>query len=201
MTSTDTVSPQLYLASASPRRSELMAAVGLRFQVIVADIDETGQPGEAADTLALRLAVAKAYRGAAQARARGLRSLPVIGADTCVALGDDILGKPRDDGHARMMLERLSGRTHEVLTAVAMVHDGEPATALSRNHVRFKVLSDAELDAYVASGEPYEKAGAYAIQGTGCAFVEHLAGSFTGVVGLPMFELRTLLLRAGIDWL
>jgi septum formation protein len=192
---------QLYLASASPRRRDLMAAVGLRFRVIPVEVDESRQDGEAADAMALRLALAKARRGASAVRERGLPALPVIGADTCVVLGDDILGKPTDDGHARSMLQRLSGHTHEVVTAVAMVGDGKPATALSRSRVSFKVLGADELEAYVASGEPRGKAGGYAIQGRGSAFVQHLDGSFTGVVGLPMFELRTLLLCAGIDWL
>ena len=193
--------PQLYLASASPRRRELLQQVGLRFVVQTAEVDERPRPQEAPVPMTLRLALAKAHAIADRVTALGLPRRPVVGADTCVTVDRQILGKPRDDADARAMLRRLSGRVHEVITAVAVVHGERVHTAVSRSEVTFKTLSEREIGAYVQSGEPADKAGGYAIQGLGSGFVSALAGSFTGVVGLPMFELRTLLNNEDIDWL
>ncbi len=193
--------PQLYLASASPRRRELLASVGLRFAVLTAAVDERPRSGEAPDQLVVRLASAKAGSVAAEVDRRRYPRRPVLGADTCVIIDDELLGKPADAAQAAAMIGRLSGRRHEVLTAIALHHNGAELTDVSRSHVRFKALTDNEIARYCATPEPLDKAGAYAIQGLASGFVEHLEGSYTGVVGLPMFELRTLLRQVSIDWL
>ncbi len=193
--------PLLYLASASPRRRELLASVGLRFTVMPADVDEIRREHESAEQFVLRVAAAKAERVSAQvARARSGR-YAVIAADTCVAVEGEVFGKPEDAAAAAVMLRRLSGRSHEVITAVVLDHDDNVRAALSRSVVTFKALSDGEIRRYCNTGESLDKAGAYAIQGLAGGFVERLEGSYTGVVGLPMFELRNLLLQIGVDWI
>lgn len=183
----------LLLASASPRRRELLAQIGVDFHVCPADVDETPLPGEPPEATVVRLARAKA----AAAPAGGL---PVLGADTVVVIDGTLLGKPVDAGDAAAMLRRLSGRTHEVMTAVAIAGGGRLASRLSRTQVTFRVLSAAEIARYVAGGEPADKAGAYAIQGQGAVFVAHIAGSYSGVVGLPLCETVDLLDAFAVPW-
>ena len=186
--------PPLILASASPRRLELLAQIGLAPSLIdPAEIDETPLPGETARLLALRLARAKAA-AVAERRAGAF----VLAADTVVALGRRLLGKPEDEADARRMLALLSGRAHRVLTAVAVTGPhGRTAARLSETRVRFKRLTAAEIDGYVASGEWSGKAGGYGVQGRAGAFVIALNGSYTGVVGLPLYETRALLIGLG----
>lgn len=184
---------RIYLASASPRRRELLEQIGVRFDVIHAAVDETPQPGEAAHDYVARLALAKAWAGFEASYGARL----VLGADTAVIVDEAILGKPRDRADALAMLERLSGRDHRVLSAVALV-DGERAEVrVQASRVRLRALTAVECETYWASGEPADKAGAYAIQGKAAAFIEHLDGSYSGVMGLPLFETCELLREFG----
>lgn len=185
--------PQLCLASASPRRRELLAQLGVAYLVRPADVDETLAPHEAASDYVVRMARAKALA----VRQRGMK-LPVLAADTAVVLDETIFGKPRDRADAMAMLARLAGRTHRVLTAVALAQAAGVAFRLSASEVRMRALSEAESAAYWESGEPRDKAGGYAIQGRGAVFIEHLSGSYSGVVGLPLYETAQLLAAAGV---
>ncbi len=188
---------QFHLASASPRRRELLNQLGLRFEQFSVDVPETLRPGEVAEVACLRLALAKARAG--RARLSADDPLPVLGSDTVVAVDEHVLGKPADRTDALSMLARLSGRTHEVYTAVAVVGaDGTEQSRLSVSHVTFRAITATEAAAYWASGEPADKAGAYAIQGLGAIFVERLEGSYSGVMGLPLFETAELLAAFGI---
>lgn len=183
----------LVLASRSPRRRELLQALGLSFTIRSADIDETPHPGEAVDDLVLRLATSKA-----KAVPAGDADL-VIGADTEVVLEGRAFGKPADEDDALRMLAALSGRSHQVLTGVAVCGRGRVETALSATEVRFRDIDPDEARRYWQTGEPHGKAGAYAIQGRGGLFVAAIAGSYSGVVGLPVFETADLLRRFGLD--
>ncbi len=185
--------PRLHLASQSPRRQDLLAALGLEFSAAGVDVEERQLDGEAPEAMVLRLAEAKA--GAADVGAATL----VIGADTAVVLGDEVFGKPADREEGLAMLAMLSGRTHRVMTGVAVGSDGEFQTALSVTEVQFREISPDEALAYWQSGEPCDKAGAYAIQGRGGVFVSAISGSYSGVVGLPVFETACLLRDAGLD--
>lgn len=185
-------SKPLHLASSSPRRRDILAALGLEFRVGAADIDEQRLEDEAPDEMVLRLAREKALAGAPDS------GHVVIGADTAVVLGDDVFGKPDDVTDAIDMLARLSARTHSVLTGVAVWDGHEMRSVVSATDVRFREIDPDEARAYWHSGEPCDKAGAYAIQGKGGVFVEEVRGSYTGVVGLPVFETVQLLRRAGI---
>ncbi len=186
------MNPAIYLASASPRRRELLAQIGVRFEVVVADLDESCHPGEAPELYVVRLALAKARAVHLQ---RGER--PVLGADTAVVVDEAILGKPRDRADALAMLGRLAGRSHHVYTGVALVlPDGAAQTRLSVSTVTFRPIAAAEREAYWASGEPADKAGGYAVQGLGAIFIERLEGSYSGVMGLPLFETAELLRHA-----
>jgi septum formation protein len=187
--------PVLHLASASPRRREILRALGVSHSWRGVGVDETPLPEEGDADLVLRLALAKA-RAARQSRSDGT---PVLGADTIVSLDGRLFGKAGSQEEALFMLERLSGRTHRVLTAIALSLPGREFTALSQSEVRMREIPPGEARAYWATGEPAGKAGAYAIQGIGGVFVESLAGSWSGVVGLPVFETAALLKRAGID--
>jgi septum formation protein len=187
------MSSSVWLASASPRRRELLTQIGIPFTVIPAPVDESRLPGETAEAYVMRLAVAKACAGDAAVLATGGHPAPVIGADTSVVLGDTILGKPAHEADAVDMLQSLSGREHRVLTAVAVTKDGHHQARLSETRVRFREISVAEARAYWNSGEPRDKAGAYGIQGLGAVFVESISGSYSGVVGLPIFETTELL--------
>ncbi len=181
----------LYLASNSPRRRELLEQIGVAYRVVPALVDETPQPGEAAAELVLRLALSKARAGYAGLAADTHK--PVLGADTLVLCEDRILGKPRDRAAGLAMLAALSGRQHEVLSAVALVSAERERVLLNRTRVRFRDISPAEAEAYWASGEPQDKAGGYAIQGRAAIFVTELQGSYSGVMGLPLFETAQLL--------
>jgi septum formation protein len=186
----------VYLASASPRRSELLRQIGVPFEVRPAQIAETPAVDERADALVLRLAAEKA--DAVWRRVPMDERRPVLGADTAVVLDDRVLGKPADAAEAESMLAALSGRTHRVLTAVALRYGDEAQTLLSSSEVRFRATTRDERAAYCRSGEPLDKAGGYGIQGRAAVFVEHLAGSYSGVVGLPLFETAALLARCGV---
>lgn len=189
---------RIYLASQSPRRRELLEQVGIAYDVIEVAVDETPQEGESVEVYAVRLARAKAETGWRRLGATPARPpQPVLGADTVVVIDDEILGKPVDRDAALAMLARLSGRTHRVLTAVALC-DGTTAHRLSETRVVFRPLSSAEARAYWDTGEPADKAGAYGIQGRGAIFVTRIEGSYSGVVGLPLYETVELLTAAGI---
>ncbi len=188
--------PQFYLASTSPRRRQLLEQMGLRFEVMAADVDEGLRPGEAPEDYVSRVAEAKAQ--AVVLRLDG-PVLPVLAADTAVVLDGSILGKPKDRADGMAMLGRLAGRPHQVLSAVALWHAGRVRRALNRSRVTFRAISPDEAVAYWASGEPADKAGGYGIQGLGGVFVESLEGSYSGVMGLPLFETAALLKEAGID--
>ena len=187
--------PSLILASSSERRKEILEAMGIAFTIRIADVDETPLAGEAPADMVLRLAAAKART----AFDSGGHPVPVLGADTIVILDDRVFGKPGSKQEALQMLASLSGRTHQVLTGVAVVANGELETAVSRTEVQFRKIHPDEAEAYWQSGEPAGKAGAYAVQGLGGIFVSCINGSYTGVVGLPVFETTGLLRRAGID--
>jgi septum formation protein len=184
----------LVLASASPRRAELLRAAGISFTVRVADIDETQQPGETAGDYVLRLASAKAE---AVARPGEL----VLGADTTVVIGGEITGKPLNAEDAARMLRALSGVWHEVFTGVHLRRDGQIRSDLAITRVKFAPLSDAEIRWYVASGEPFDKAGAYAIQGYASLFVERIEGIYSNVVGLPVQMVYRLARELGLELL
>jgi septum formation protein len=182
----------LHLASSSPRRREILTSLGLTFSHGGVDIDESRQSGESLTDMAVRLAREKALA------APGV-DLPVLAADTIVTLGDRAFGKPASREEGLSMLEALSGKTHRVITGVALRAGGRLETAMSDTAVRFRDIGPDEALAYWHSGEPRDKAGAYGIQGLGGVFVESISGSYSGVVGLPVFETALLLGRAGID--
>jgi septum formation protein len=184
----------LILASASPRRRELLRQIGVPHQVQAADIDETPLPNEAPSDYVQRLAHAKAGH-VFQIRADGM---PVLGADTTVAIDGLALGKPVDDREHRSMFERLSGREHAVYSAVALATREGVVVRLSVTRVAFRTVTETERAAYWASGEPRDKAGGYAIQGLGAIFIESIAGSYSGVMGLPLAETAALLVAAGV---
>lgn len=184
----------LILASQSPRRAELLRQVGIPFRAISATVDEATRPDEVPPDYVRRLAFAKARTVHAR-----FPEAPVIGSDTAVVLDQRILGKPPDRGAAIEMLLALSGRTHEVLTAVALVAPGgREHYALCASQVSFRALSADEAAAYWATGEPVDKAGGYAIQGIGATFVRHITGSYSGVMGLPIYETLDLLRNVGV---
>ncbi len=188
---------RLVLASQSPRRRELLARVGLRPAVRPARTDEAPRPGEPPADYVRRVAAEKADWVARRERARAEPAV-VLAADTAVVLGEAILGKPSDAEEARRMLRALSDREHTVLTAVCVRVGAEAAEAVVSSQVRFAALSQAAIDWYVATGEPLDKAGAYAVQGAGGAFVRSISGSVSNVVGLPLAETLELLARAGL---
>jgi septum formation protein len=183
--------PQIILASASPRRRELLEQIGIRFQVQTADVDETPLPGESAEALVVRLAKAKA-------QAVWCGHLPVLGADTLGLLDGELLVKPRDLADAQRILGKMSGNWHEIFTAVALSSANGTQVRVSRSKVKFRSVSAMEILAYWQMGEPQDKAGAYAIQGRGAVFIERLEGSYSGVMGLPLFETAELLATANI---
>lgn len=192
-----TATVDLCLASASPRRQELLQQLGFRFALLRGiDVDETPRAGEGAAALAERLARAKALAGWERAGPRD--RAPVLGADTVVVAGRRILGKPADRADFVAMLGALGGRDHQVLTAVAVTDGERLRTRLSRTRVRMRRISHAELDAYWATGEPADKAGGYAIQGHAAAFIARIEGSYSGVMGLPLYETAQLLAGFGV---
>jgi septum formation protein len=195
MTSMNSRSPTVCLASVSPRRRELLEQIGVPHIVVGADIDETALTGEGPRDYVLRMARQKALT----VRERG-EKLPVLAADTTVVLDDVIYGKPRDREDGLAMLGRLSGRTHGVLTAVALADARGVELRLSVSTVRFRSLSPQECAAYWETGEPRDKAGGYAVQGGAAVFIESLSGSYSGVMGLPLFETAELLQAAGVPY-
>lgn len=192
---------RVYLASRSPRRRELLKQIGISFEILLlredlrrgVDVDETPLPNEAPRDYVQRVARAKAANATLQTGRRMLPSYPVLTADTTVALDGRIFGKPADADEAAHMLEALSGRQHQVLTAVALAGGDDVRTALSESTVEFRELTGDEIRRYIATREPLDKAGAYAIQGRGALFVRNLNGSYSGVMGLPLFETAELL--------
>jgi septum formation protein len=194
---TEQNSVSLILASASPRRKELLAQLGVQYTVAPADIDESVLAGEDPWAYVNRMAEEKARAGFAAASPG--HECVVIGADTTVVLNDTILGKPTDQQDAIAMLEMLSGQTHHVLSCVALTDGQRIASRLSDTEVKFRALLPGESTAYWQSGEPIDKAGAYAIQGLGALFVKGIQGSYTGVVGLPLYETAELLTLFGIE--
>ena len=193
----------IYLASRSPRRRELLSQIGVRFHLLLfrarpgegPDVDEISMPAELPDLYVERMARAKAEAGWRRMLQRNLPIAPVLAVDTTVALDGKIFEKPLDRRQAVEMLEQLSGRSHEVLTAVALKQDEWIESTLSRSEVRFKKLTAREIDQYVATGEGDDKAGAYAIQGRAARFVIELRGSYSGVMGLPLYETAELFER------
>jgi septum formation protein len=191
----------IYLASRSPRRRELLSQIGVRYHLLLfrsrpdapPDVDESMLPGEAPDAYVERIARAKAEAGWKLLRLRNLPLAPVLSADTTVALDGRIFAKPADRKEAAEMLQALSGQRHEVLTAVALKRDDDLFSSLSRSEVQFKKLSAEEIAQYVATGEGDDKAGAYAIQGRAARFIAELHGSYSGVMGLPLYETSQLL--------
>ena len=200
MTHTDN---RIYLASRSPRRRELLKQIGIAFEPLLlredlrrgADIDETPAPGESPESYVSRVARAKAEAGWHRIASRRLLPRPVLAADTTVVLDGEIIGKPADARGAHELLRRLSGQTHQVLTAVAVAREARVETALSISAVEFRELADGEIRRYVASGEPLDKAGAYAIQGGGGQFVDRIKGPLDNIIGLPVGCLVTALQR------
>jgi len=194
--------PRIYLASASPRRRELLTQIGVAHRVLAVPAppgeDEPRHAGEAAEVYVRRTARDKAERGVRYLHDQALPDLPLLAADTTVILGDDVLGKPADRDDAIAILRRLSGHAHQVHTAVVVAAAGQLHETVSVTEVRLRTLSQQDIERYCDSGEPFGKAGAYGIQGLAGIFVEHIAGSYTGVMGLPVFETAQLLGRAGL---
>jgi septum formation protein len=191
----------IVLASRSPRRRELLSQIGVAFNLVSADIDESPLPGESAPDYVKRLALGKARQGLANYPQTLTSSFPVLGADTVVAVAGELLGKPKDKTDAKAMWRRLSGQRHEVLTAVALVNGEREVCVLSCTKVSFREISSREMEAYWSSGEPLDKAGGYAIQGMGAIFVDRIEGSYSGVMGLPLFETAELLSEFGLPCL
>ncbi len=199
---------RIYLASRSPRRRELLTQIGVRFDTVAfrdgnradAETDETPLVAEPVETYVERVARAKAEHGARLVEWRRMVPQPVLAADTTLEFEGEIIGKPLTEAHAASILRRLSGRAHRVLTGVALYVNGHTHFALSVSDVRFRALDDREIRQYVLSGEAMDKAGAYGIQGRAGLFVEHLSGSFSGVMGLPLCETGVLLRRYAGDF-
>jgi septum formation protein len=179
----------IYLASSSPRRRELLNQIGVSFDLVKAAIEEKPEMGESAQDYVLRLALQKAQAGFKNSN----KDRPVLGADTIIVIDQKILEKPRDKRHARKMLQLLSGRVHQVFTAVALVQGVVTKNTLVKTEVSFKKLSEQEISDYWLSGEPIDKAAGYAIQGTAGKFINNISGSYSGVVGLPLFETAELI--------
>lgn len=190
---------KIYLASRSPRRSELLQQLGVEFEVLAPDVNESPLPREAPADYVRRITRIKAEVGWMQVVERKLPRRPLLAADTAVALRRHIFGKPADRNEAAEMLQMLSGTKHRVHTAVAVVFDGRLELALSTTAVQFRELSEREIRHYVAGGEPLDKAGAYAIQGRAAAFIAGIEGSYSGVMGLPLYETARLLAQFGLD--
>ena len=196
----------VYLASQSPRRAQLLDQLGVRHVFLLADGDEDAEAleaerrGEVPAAYVERVTRAKLAAARRRLAARALAVAPILCADTTVALGTRVLGKPVDAEHARTMLAALSGRTHRVLTAVAVAAGRRTLFALSVSRVHFAAIATAEIEAYVASGEPFGKAGAYAIQGRAAAWIERIDGSYTGIMGLPLHETARLLRQAHVSF-
>lgn len=187
----------IYLASASPRRQDLLRQAGIQFEVFPSNLVEAQQPNETPEAYVCRVAADKARFVARQLSDRGLPMHPVLGADTEVVLDKEILGKPRDRTHGLDLLHRLAGRQHEVLTGLCVIDDGVEHVRISKSRVTFGPLTEEEIAYYWDSGEPRDKAGGYAIQGRGAGFIARIEGSYSGIVGLPLYEFRQLLIEIG----
>jgi len=189
--------PEIYLASKSPRRQELLTQVGICFKLISVNVDETPHTNEAAYDYVQRLAEEKATAGTQQLKQPS--GIAVLGADTIVTLDQEVFGKPQNFEHARDMLMRLSGRSHQVMTSVAIARGNTKTLSIVQtSQVTFTQLNQDVIENYWASKEPWDKAGAYAIQGLGAAFISHLEGSYSGVMGLPIYETIELMNKAGL---
>jgi septum formation protein len=191
--------PFIYLASQSPRRRQLLEMLGVKHELLLPDPHEDTEaleeplPNEAPSKYVVRVTLLKLDAAMARLQRRGLPPAPVLCSDTTVALGRTIFGKPRDERDAARMLRELSGRTHRVLTAVAVQSGRKKLRATNDSRVTFAAMTPAQVRAYVASGEPMGKAGAYAVQGRAAAYIPHISGSYSGIMGLPMFETASLL--------
>ncbi|SCX39255.1 septum formation protein [Nitrosospira sp. Nsp1] len=198
---------RIYLASRSPRRRELLKQIGVNFGTLLlreapprgADMAEIVLSGEAPADYTRRIAVVKAEMGRARLLERRLTELPVLAADTAVVLGERIFGKPENVAHAKEMLSALSGQTHQVLTAVAVAAQNGIQVSMSRSVVRFRDISEHEIQCYLSVGEALDKAGSYAIQGMAAVFIAEISGSYSGVMGLPLFETAQLLQESGVE--
>lgn len=198
---------RIYLASRSPRRRELLKQIGVNFEVLImrsfpsmrADVDETPQPGESPGEYVTRIAVNKAMTGWTRALERRLPRLPVLGADTTVTLDGEIIGKPANTEDAAKILRKLSGRDHEVYSAVAIAMNDNVTSKLSCSRVRFAELNEALIQDYVDTGEPMDKAGAYGVQGKAATFIAEIDGSYSGIMGLPLYETASLLKQVGFS--
>jgi len=198
----------IYLASRSPRRRELLKQIGVKFDPLLlrlastrgpADVDESQHPGESPASYVERTACEKAVFGQRVLSMRTMLYRPVLAADTVVIVDDDVLAKPASPDQAAEFMRRLSGRTHEVRTAVALAIQGPTLSLTSVSKVTFRVLDDREIKRYCETPEPYDKAGGYGIQGLASIFIERIEGSYTGVMGLPLFETARLLQQSGIQ--
>lgn len=197
---------RIYLASRSPRRRELLKQIGVNFATLLlrealprmVDIDETSLPDEAPEDYASRIARTKAETGWMQLTQRKLTHLPVLAADTIVVLKGRVFGKPESSAHSQEMLHALSGQTHRVLTAIALAAQDGIQVRVSTSTVRFRDISEREIVMYIASDEAHDKAGGYAIQGIAAVFIAEISGSYSGVMGLPLFETAQLLEESGI---
>ena len=196
---------QIILASASPRRAELLDQIGIRYRVQSVDIDEAKQPKESAEFMVQRLASEKSQAVSISTSTifrpniESATELPVLGADTLGVLNDELLVKPKNFEHAHSMLSSMSGNWHVILSAVALSYNGQTRVKLNRNRVLFRQISSEEIKAYWQTGEPHDKAGAYAIQGLAAAFIARIEGSYSGIMGLPLFETSQLLEEFGIS--
>ena len=197
--------PSVYLASKSPRRQELLRQIGVEFEEVLLreaagrrrDIVESPRKDEPPLEYVKRVARTKASVAWHQMNRRGLTPRPVLAADTEVILDNEVLGKPKDAAHAALMLERLSDRTHDVLTAVAVRWNAQIMLAVSASRVSFRALTREEIQRYIATGEPFDKAGAYAVQGRAAVFISRIEGSYSGVMGLPLHETAEILGKVG----
>jgi septum formation protein len=185
----------IYLASLSPRRCELLDQIKIKYQQVAVTVDETPEPQETPQDYVSRLALAKARAG----RLAVQTTHPVLGADTAIVCDGLLFGKPSDKNDAKQMLRQLSGRVHQVMTAVALVTATQERRRLNISNVYFRSLSEADIQAYIATGEPMDKAGSYAIQGLASIFIERIEGSYSGVMGLPLHETATLLAEIGMN--
>jgi septum formation protein len=198
---------RIFLASRSARRRELLRQIGVSYEIVLLrqdltrgpDVDETPLPNEPPRDYVLRIAAAKAQIASFYLGKRTLPATPVLAADTTVVCEGRIIGKPADREDAERILRGLAGREHQVLSAVAICSSGRTEQALSTSRVWFRAMSDEEIRRYVATGEPMDKAGAYAIQGRAAMFVQHMEGSYSGIMGLPLAETAALLERAGVQ--
>ncbi|MCK4950347.1 MAG: septum formation inhibitor Maf [Gammaproteobacteria bacterium] len=189
--------PQVYLASVSPRRQELLSQIGVNFQQLSVDVEEQRSESETPEQYVKRVALDKAQAGwNSEERVLGI---PVLGADTEVVVDGQVMGKPQDHQHAMEMLDKLSGKEHQVISVVALVQGSRQQLLVNLNKVYFRDLSQEEKQAYCKSGGPLGKAGGYGIQGLAAAFISHLEGSYSGVMGLPLYETSKLLREFGID--